>query len=143
MNIYAAATRSEIEGHPIILSYINSLHCKSSWSQEVCHQGRQSFSERIFYVQLRTPSDYQLLHTKIFHPEETLRIFYLSVSPSLYQAIAFNIDQFSRPSNEIRVVFEKPFGMVTECPPPPPPPPLTLVRTFPLRSICQQNLPRI
>jgi hexose-6-phosphate dehydrogenase len=113
VNIYAAATRSEAEGYPIISSYLNSLHCKTSWSPELCREGRQKFSERISYVQLRSHSDYQLLNTKIFHPEETLRIFYLSVSPSLYQSIAFNIDQFSRPNNELRVVFEKPFGMVT------------------------------
>lgn len=100
------------EGFPIIQSYINSLHCKESWSQELCDIGYQKFKERISYFQLRSAHDYQLLHTNISDPMESLRIFYLSVSPSLYEDIAFNINHYARSNCELRVVFEKPFGMV-------------------------------
>lgn len=63
-------------------------------------------------MRLRNVDDYHILHKKISHDEESLRIFYLSVSPSLYEDIATNINKYSRPSTELRVVFEKPFGMV-------------------------------
>jgi glucose-6-phosphate 1-dehydrogenase len=101
------------EGFPIIQSYINSLHCKESWSQELCHIGYQKFKERISYFQLRSSHDYELLHAHLTDPRESLRIFYLSVSPSLYEDIASNINHYARPKSELRVVFEKPFGMVS------------------------------
>ena len=120
--IYAGATRSESEGLPIIQSALNSLHCKSSWSIEVCEEGLRQFKNKVIYVRLKNSADYQLLHSKLEVQEEkneiqkerqeSLRIFYLSVSPSLYEDIASSINHFARPKGELRVVFEKPFGMV-------------------------------
>lgn len=119
--IYAGATRSEIEGLPIIQSSLNSLHCKESWSKEICEKGLLQFKNKVVYVRLKNNDDYKLLNSKLDennknnndnNGEETLRIFYLSVSPSLYQDIATSINSYARPKGELRVVFEKPFGMV-------------------------------
>lgn len=114
MMIYAGATRSESEGLPIVKSSLNSLHCKESWSIETCENGLLQFKSKVIYVRLKNSADYELLNSKLDENNnyETLRIFYLSVSPSLYQDIATSINKYARPKGELRVVFEKPFGMV-------------------------------
>lgn len=80
------------------------------------------FQEVIQYVQLKSEGDFISLQTTLSAPQidpqsghvlqETLRVFYLSVSPSLYDGLASSINRLVRPEGigEMRVVFEKPFG---------------------------------
>lgn len=117
IRIYGAATRPVEEGTSIINGYIANLHCKDSWSSSQCSEGMSNFRRVIEYVQLKTEDHFRALqetlsnHSEDVH--EVLRVFYLSVSPSLYDGLASSINQFVRPpssSTELRVVFEKPFG---------------------------------
>ena len=114
LNIYAAATRNPEEGLPIISSYIDTLHCKNTWSESICEQGLRDFRSIVSYVRLKSDADYHHLQNVMSNSNETLRIFYLSVSPSLYEGLATLIDEQTRPPSNtpLRVVFEKPFGKV-------------------------------
>lgn len=113
LNIYAAATRNVDEGLPIISSYINTLHCKDSWSNEMCKAGLKNFRSSVSYLRLKGKTDYIHLQSVLNATRETLRIFYMSVSPSLYEDLASSINQYARSTSELRVVFEKPFGNVS------------------------------
>ena len=110
LNVYAAATRNAEEGLPIISSYVDSLHCKSTWSKETCKQGLKDFRSVVSYVRLKSAEDYDILHSALGSTNETLRIFYMSVSPSLYETLASYINTRARSFSPMRVVFEKPFG---------------------------------
>lgn len=80
------------------------------------------FRDIIQYVQLKSEDDFTTLQNTLSAPQtdpltgqayqETLRVFYLSVSPSLYDGLASSINRLVRPQGlgEMRVVFEKPFG---------------------------------
>lgn len=80
------------------------------------------FREVVQYVPLKSEDDFLALQSTLSAPQldpttgsnyqETLRVFYLSVSPSLYEGLASSINQLLRPegTGEMRVVFEKPFG---------------------------------
>ena len=111
------------QGTSIIRGYVSALHCKETWSLSQCTEGLSLFQQIIQYVQLKSDEDFQALQSTLsastFDPvtstltQEALRVFYLSVSPSLYDNIASSINTYVRPSPEttdMRVVFEKPFG---------------------------------
>jgi len=123
IRIYGAATRPSEQGTSIIQGYISNLHCKDTWTVDQCTEGFAKFRNIVQYIQLKTESDFRSLQTTLSIPtidpvtdtnvQEVLRVFYLSVSPSLYDSLASSINQFVRPdstSTEMRVVFEKPFG---------------------------------
>jgi glucose-6-phosphate 1-dehydrogenase len=117
LNVYAAATRNPEEGLAIVSSCINALHCKSSWSDETCKKGLTDFRSVVSYVRLKGTDDYQMLQKTLKETNESLRIYYLSVSPSLYEGLASTINQYARSAGEMRVVFEKPFGKVSNASP--------------------------
>lgn len=111
MRVYAAATRNYVEGSSIIQQYLDDLHCKKIWTDETCAYGYKSFVNSTSYVQLRGDDEYKALGNLIDGSNETLRIFYLSISPSLYNDVASKINRYARPPiGELRVIFEKPFG---------------------------------
>jgi glucose-6-phosphate 1-dehydrogenase len=70
--------------------------------------------KNVKYVQLRSRDDYSDLGQALDLTNDSVRIFYLSISPSLYENVASYINETSRRDNkELRVVFEKPFGRDT------------------------------
>lgn len=122
IRIYGAATRPVEQGNSIIQGYISNLHCKDSWTAVQCAEGLEKFKSNIQYVQLKSEHDFEAFQTTLSAPyldpasgttiPESLRVFYLSVSPSLYDGLAASINEKVRPAVdvEMRVVFEKPFG---------------------------------
>jgi glucose-6-phosphate 1-dehydrogenase len=90
-----------------------------SRSTEVDEQQLLEFSKTLQYMQLDVtkPEGYQRLLASIQQSEDTLdipqnRMFYLSVGPSLFEVIAFHIEQSGLGSTMgwRRLVIEKPFG---------------------------------
>jgi hexose-6-phosphate dehydrogenase len=123
IRIYGAATRPQAQGASIINGHIANLHCKDTWTVAQCTDGLSQFREVIQYVQLKSEQDFRSLQSTLSTPvldpstgalhQEALRVFYLSVSPSLYDGLAASIHSLARPraaGAEMRVVFEKPFG---------------------------------
>ena len=99
-------------------------HVDSLWNfnRSYCEYGKQLLLNYSTYVQLKTQLDYQRLSERLhmstqnsIHSVESVRIYYLSISPSLYSDTVYAIHHVGRPKTEgtqMRVVFEKPFGKV-------------------------------
>ena len=83
---------------------------------ERCVVAKQMVLAATSYVRLKHAEEYEALNKAIAASGsvEVLRVYYLSISPSLYEATASAINTVGRPPQEVpmRVVFEKPFGSV-------------------------------
>ena len=129
MSIYGGATRDVTTGSALMQSSIRNVRCEyghaeSLWhyTLDQCDQAKQHLINISTYVQLKSFRDYEVLsdtlHTSSSTSSsspESLRIYYLSVSPSLYGDAVRAIHRVGRPRTagaQMRVVFEKPFGKV-------------------------------
>lgn len=83
-----------------------------------CSVAQQMVLSATSYIRLKHAEEYEALNESIAKSgfREALRVYYLSISPSLYEATANAINTYGRPSREVpmRVVFEKPFGSVSQ-----------------------------
>lgn len=128
ISIFAGATRSQEEGDKLVSTSIANTKCYSEedsdsgglwdYSKSQCDAGKAQLVEASQYVKLKNYADYAALDETIGAANlrkgavETTRVFYLSISPSLYEATVLAVHETGRPVDpaQLRVVFEKPFG---------------------------------
>ena len=97
----------------------SSLPCRISAAKD-CDVKVEKFLTRCFYTagQYDDPEDYKSLDVAMAEQEQalwgdkkTLRLFYLSIPPSIFVPVAQNaVRHVSSKSGETRVIVEKPFG---------------------------------
>lgn len=136
-HFYGAATRPLEEGSKLLTDFLtSSTSCKGVRDVDptVCEAKLKAFRTNFHYVQLRGEDQYKQLGRRLQQEQEQGgrplegRLFYLSISPDLYAGIAKSIAEHVRPNATaavaagsssskapwVRVVFEKPFGRVSE-----------------------------
>ncbi|CAK8690628.1 unnamed protein product [Clavelina lepadiformis] len=122
-NLYGAGTKDAIHGTEQLKSTLTAIaFCDPD--DNFCAETKNKFLKEIPYVQLKENADYERycgelsnnrsssLYCQKGHSCDYQRVFYLSVPPFTYEKISGYIHRHCRSqlTNQLKVVFEKPFG---------------------------------
>ena len=120
LHIYAASREPTQTTVDNLKHYFKHLSCETIKDfNENCTELNCKIASIVTPCSLKVEQDYEELHhfinSRLIEESlyEAVRIFYLSVPPFAYTAIAQNIDHYARPSSNntiLRVAVEKPFG---------------------------------
>ncbi len=107
--ICAARTDTDSEGFRKILEADSKKHIEAD---HLVESHWQSFLQRVHYLKIDVtqPEDFDGLKTMLAGRENHVRVFYLSVAPSLFTRITENVHKAELITPKSRVALEKPLG---------------------------------
>ncbi len=104
VTVFACARASHSEGMRTLVDIMRTVKCQGAAGTEpdTCAANKAAFLDAVTYVTVAvTTESYAALHAAITarNPEETGRLFYFSIAPSLFADVGAVVSSQARPTN--------------------------------------------